>query len=256
MDILGSKSNKNNPNDQTVKSLIDRVHELNQKLFKTMDTDKTRYSIKNDKNEDIIIDNMKCGKTNGSIDLNKCGYLPSNIEIIRNVEGFDTNSTKFVDVNIITDTKNTVTKKTIPLSEFKKLDCNVFPDNCKRYSKMIDGDCYPCDIIEKKNPKKNNMELANMEDIEIDEDALEKAQMSALGIDGFQNFYDRYQQPLHRFRKIDNSEIHNDKIIIEKAFIFENNEQELIIEKNLTTALYLSGISVLGLYLLFKILEK
>ena len=89
MDILGSKSNKNNPNDQTVKSLIGRVHELNQKLFKTMDTDKTRYSIKNDKNENIIIDNMKCGKTNGSIDLNKCGYLPSNIEIIRKTCNFD-----------------------------------------------------------------------------------------------------------------------------------------------------------------------
>ena len=30
------------------------------------------------------------------------------------------------------------------------LDGNAFQDNCKRYSKMIEGDCYPCDIIEKK----------------------------------------------------------------------------------------------------------
>ena len=259
--LLGSSSANDNPSDKLIKQTIDRVEKLNDRLHKVMDNDKKRYFVKNNKGEDILIDHMKCGKTNGAIDMNKCGYLPSNIQLLKDIkpiENFDTNSTKFVDVNIKTDNNDKVEKKTISLSQFKSLDCNVFQDNCKRYSKMIEGDCYPCDIIEKKDKKKNNMALASMDDIEIDEDAYEKAQMSALGIDGFQNFYQRYEQPLHNFRKIKKSDVQQDEIITEHTFVIEQSDDfnELIIEENLITALYLSGISVLGLYVLFKIFDK
>lgn len=127
--LLGSSSANDNPSDKLIKQTIDRVEKLNDRLHKVMDNDKKRYFVKNNKGEDILIDHMKCGKTNGAIDMNKCGYLPSNVQLLKDIkpiENFDTNSTKFVDVNIKTDNNDKIEKKTIALSQFKSLDCNVF----------------------------------------------------------------------------------------------------------------------------------
>ena len=84
--LLGSSSANDNPSDKLIKQTIDRVEKLNDRLHKVMDNDKKRYFVKNNKGEDILIDHMKCGKTNGAIDMNKCGYLPSNIQLLKDIK--------------------------------------------------------------------------------------------------------------------------------------------------------------------------
>ena len=112
-------------------------------------------------------------------------------------------------------------KKELPKSikDKEKMDAEIEAKKAK--GMMDEGGHLPS---EKKDKKKNNMALASMDDIEIDEDAYEKAQMSALGIDGFQNFYQRYEQPLHNFRKIKKSDVQQDEIITEHTFVIEQSD--------------------------------
>ena len=62
---------------------------------------------------------------------------------------------------------------------------------------------------------------------------------------------------LIHFRKIKKSDVQQDEIITEHTFVIEQSDDfnELIIEENLITALYLV-ILVLGLYVLFKIFDN
>ena len=155
---------------------IDNIRQLNNALY-SGDTNVynfdinskplgSRYFIENKekiRNEEgdldtyYVVDNMKYGKTDGKIDLNKAGLLYSVEENLNNIdseiklEGLEDLDTTFVEVVLVSDKDDKLTdKKKISLRQYLKLDCTAFPDKCKRYTGMAEGHCDTCDIIQRK----------------------------------------------------------------------------------------------------------
>lgn len=243
-----------------------------------------KEKIKND-NGDLestyyIVDNMKYGKTNGKIDLNKAGLLYSVEENLNNIdseiklEGLEDLDSTFVEVVLVSDKDDKLTdKKKISLRQYLKLDCTAFPDNCKRYTGMADGHCDTCDIIPKKKETISNnpdviqdpSEYLNEENVDEVRDqmvgnALNEAKntpamdtSTAQGFrimgNGVEPFYNRYSQPLHRFETLQTNSYPTETIIKTEKF---SNDERLIIEKDMITTLYLGGITALALFVVAK----
>ena len=274
---------------------IDNIRQLNNALY-SGDTNVynfdinskplgSRYFIENKekiKNDDgdlestyYVVDNMKYGKTDGKIDLNKAGLLYSVEENLNNIdteiklEGLEDLDSTFVEVVLVSDKDDKLTdKKKISLRQYLKLDCTAFPDNCKRYTGMADGHCDTCDIIPKKKEKTSNnvnaiedpSEYLNEDNIdEINDQMVSNAlnegknNPSSEGFrvsgNGIEPFYTRYNQPLHRFEKLQMNSYPTETIIETEKF---SNEERLIIEKDIITTLYLGGITVLALFVVSK----
>ena len=275
---------------------IDNIRQLNNALY-SGDTNVynfdinskplgSRYFIENKekiKNKEgelestyYVVDNMKYGKTDGKIDLNKAGLLYSVEENLNNIdteiklEGLEDLDTTFVEVVLVSDKDDKLTdKKKISLRQYLKLDCTAFPDKCKRYTGMAEGHCDTCDIIPKKKETISNnvnaiedpSEYLNEDNIDEVNDQMVsnalnegKASSSSEGFrfsgNGIEPFYTRYSQPLHRFEKLDNTTTYPTETIIETKKL--TNEERLIIEKDIITTLYLGGITVLALFVVSK----
>ena len=274
---------------------IDNIRQLNNALY-SGDTNVynfdinskplgSRYFIENKekiKNDDgdlestyYVVDNMKYGKTDGKIDLNKAGLLYSveenlnNIETEIKLEGLEDLDSTFVEVVLVSDKDDKLTdKKKISLRQYLKLDCTAFPDNCKRYTGMAEGHCDTCDIIPKKKEKTSNnvnaiedpSEYLNEDNIdEINDQMVSNALNEGnnnpssegfrVSANGIEPFYTRYAQPLHRFEKLQMNSYPTETIIETEKF---SNEERLIIEKDIITTLYLGGITVLALFVVSK----
>merc|ERR1711916_26292 len=129
---------------------IDNIRQLNNALY-SGDTNVYNFDINNKplgsryfvenrekiRNEEgelestyYVVDNMKYGKTDGKIDLNKAGLLYSveenlnNIDTEINLEGLEDLDTTFVEVVLVSDEDDKLTdKKKISLRQYLKLDC-------------------------------------------------------------------------------------------------------------------------------------
>lgn len=247
----------------------------------------TRYFVENGKktNQDgeevdtyYVIDNMKYGKNEeGKIDLNNYGLLPSaleNVKEVNTVEGFvelmgtakSNDITTIVEVDVEVDPSGNMETKNISMKDYKHLDCTAFKDNCKKYKGMLH--CDTCDTIQvNENPAigpLSDEEMNAMIKAKVDSDpevqAAKKQMEQAAGavksmssaLDeaftdkpaNIESFYGRYQQPLNNYR------INDDGFLYQIENISESRRLE--IKKDVTSTLWIGGITIIGLFILAK----
>ena len=201
----------------------------------------------------------KCGSEldeTGSKIINKknCGLFYNTKELVKeiNTEGFREYNAPLVEVTIKKANGENETKK-MSYDDYNNLSITAFPDDCKRFSAMPEGLCLSNEKLSEKprNPLDPN--------INIDEEALTQKIMADSGvsedmlnpsIDGFQSFYHRYKQtfnPLNNYDVVDET----------KTEIYDSIEKKvLVIEKDLSTTLFIAGFSIVGLTVLARLLQK
>ena len=76
---------------------------------------------------------------------------------------------------------------------------------------------------------------------------------STTSTDGFQCFYDRYRQPLNNYVR----EVSSPNVVSPGYSVsIEKVEEKFHLEDDLITSIYIGSISVLGLYIIYKLLDK
>ena len=109
-------------------------------------------------------------------------------------EGFES-----VEITILTQDGKTETK-TVDFSNYQSLDSTVFPDGCKRYSKMAQGHCESCDAI----PKESSNLTSAASEVQAAEQEVQAAQaeydtLIAGGVDGMGEGFST-RQPLNNYQ--------------------------------------------------------
>jgi hypothetical protein len=222
----------------------------------------------NDVDTYYLIDNMKYGKDDqGRIDMTKYGLLDSVKSTIDSIdpdsiskEGFSNDNFTPVEITVIVDGSGNTETKSITLADYKKQDCTAFQDNCKKYKGM--QHCDTCDMIPISDSA--NASEVTSEDVnaliqqKVDSDPkiqnLKRNMKNLIGdsesfgvMKDFEPFYTRYAQPLTSFRK----EVHSNGYTFE---IEKINEEKIVVEKNMTTTLWIGSVSLIGLFVLSKYL--
>lgn len=220
----------------------------------------------NDVDTYYLIDNMKYGKDDqGRIDMTKYGLLDSVKSTIDSIdpdsiskEGFSNDNLTPVEITVIVDGSGNTETKSITLADYKRQDCTAFEDNCKKYKGM--QHCDTCDMIaidDSMNPSEVTSEDVDaLIQQQVDNDPKIKelkgnlqnliGDSESFGVmKDFEPFYTRYAQPLTSFRK----EVHSNGYTFE---IEKINEEKIVVEKNMTTTLWIGGISLIGLFVLSK----
>lgn len=193
------------------------------------------------------------------VDTKKCGLYYNTKELIKEIdsenikESFREYNAPLVEVIL----KNGTTKK-MSYDDFNNLSITAFSDNCKRFESMPKGLCLSNEKLSEKakNPLDPNVNINEealtqqiMENNNID------TNMLTPNIDGFQPFYNRYKQTynkLNNYDVIDTTPVDN----IKTTEIYDSAEKNvLVIEKDLSTTLFIAGLSITSLYIISKMMK-
>ena len=166
------------------------------------------------------------------------------------------------------------------LKRWLKTPANEFENNCKRYEGMNPEDCDKCFTTGREVDKCNfgligqaRAALSSLGESAMNELADLQAQQaeieaenentnneinnllaeSTTSTDGFQCFYDRYRQPLNNYVR----EVSSPNVVSPGYSVsIEKVEEKFHLEDDLITSIYIGSISVLGLYIIYKLLDK
>lgn len=193
------------------------------------------------------------------VDAKKCGLYYNTKELIKEIdsenikESFREYNAPLVEVIL----KNGTTKK-MSYDDFNNLSITAFSDKCKRFESMPKGLCLSNEKLSEKakNPLDPNVNINEealtqqiMENNNID------TNMLTPNIDGFQPFYNRYKQTynkLNNYDVIDTTPVDN----IKTTEIYDSAEKNvLVIEKDLSTTLFIAGLSITSLYIISKMMK-
>lgn len=151
-------------------------------------------------------------------------------------------------------------QKTVSLLEWLNTPAREFKDECKRYDTMPEGACALCfndGNLSSECPQMTNLgvEMANeLQSVMAQEQAAQdaaaaetQAEMNQFS-EPFQCFYNRYRQPLNNY-------VREMPIMPTYAVKVEKEVTTLHMENDVLTSVYLGSISVLGLYILYRLME-
>ncbi len=181
-------------------------------------------------NRNILVDNMNFVKTGSSI-----GLLPSAMNDINKVD-FSSNKqhTNCVPVTIITDATENTDTDYVSIEDYRDIDCSAFPKNCKPVINKNTND-FNNPIICEKCASNISTPVPTS-----DETILPFPSSS----EGFTSY--------HKCKYCDNS-IH--KNILSDYSIFDNNNRNSTSQKkHPAVTIYITTISILGLFILYKML--
>jgi hypothetical protein len=206
----------------------------------------------------IVISNTFCGKNaNGLIDPSLCGLLHNaagslermNIDDdlletfkVMQREGFDS-----VEITILTQNGETETK-TVSFSDYQSLDSTVFPEGCKRYSKMAHGHCESCDVMPQSSSDSygqfsNEVNAVTEAATQAQAAQAELDALSAGGVAGMSEGF-ATRQPLNNYQSCNGG-----------RQITKITYQELTIDDDAITTTYIAGISLLAALIIYKAME-
>jgi hypothetical protein len=153
------------------------------------------------------------------------------------------------------DTSNQDVEMTI--QEWLETPATNFYNNTKTYSGNEDsGKCFDLGTEVSTCNLSNTIEgelsaAVNAGAEAIKEGALAESEiMSEFNLEQFQCFYNRYKQPLNNYVQ--------ESVPIAPSYTLklEKVEKRFHLENDLTTSLYIGSISILGLYMLYRLMEK
>ena len=170
-------------------------------------------------------------------------------------------------------------EKTITLNTWMKTPATDFEGGVKKYNGMVEGDkCFTAGTeVDRCNFGITGQMRATFASLglspqqadgigELQEQAVEQEEESAYAIasaqleidefnkmsEGFQSFYGRYTQPLNNYVREEIPKV----VPIGYSIELERVEERFHIENDLITSVYIGSISVLGLYMLYRLMEK
>jgi hypothetical protein len=189
-------------------------------------------------NRNILIDNMNFVKTGSTT-----GLLPSAMNDINKVEFDDTtndNTNKnCVSVTIVTDSTGNTDTANVSMEDYEDIDCTAFPKNCKpRINKRTRDFIYPiaCEKCINKT----------ITDPSSDPTSEPTDTPFPSGLESF--------VPSNKCKYCDNSIHKNNRSSSTSDFsVFDNYNSEKH-KKDPAVTVYITSISILGLYLLYKML--
>jgi hypothetical protein len=192
------------------------------------------------------------------LNLQNTGLLYSAKATIDSINPYSLlDSDKMVEVEMKSNAKGDIIKQTIGVGDYKKMDCTAFPNRCKTY-KGKNG-CEPCFVKEKMREKMketvkedmHGMDDSNPQDKH--DDMNNKLYYHDIGIS--------QSYPLYLYNNIDETNVYeydsSDKDSVAETDNGSDHDINNVnnVNKSILTV-YLGGLTVVGLYIVYRFLNK
>jgi hypothetical protein len=196
----------------------------------------------------VSVDNMKYPKdVDRRFNLKNTGLLYSAKATIDSINPYSLlDSDKIVEVEM--NSNGNVIKQNIAIGDYKKMDCTAFPNRCKKYKGKTD--CEPCFVKE------------SMHDMDKEHKLHNKSNTHTYELDNQLYYHDiglSRSYPLYLYDNINEyDDLYSDKDSIvdnEKEDTENYNKNKLNIDKSVIS-FYLGGLTVVGLYVVYRFLNK
>lgn len=206
----------------------------------------------------VSVDNMKYSKDlDRRLNLQNTGLLYSAKATIDGINPYSMlDSSKMVEVEMKSNANGDIIRQTIGIGDYKKMDCTAFPNRCKRYKGKTE--CEPCFVKEKIKESmcdmsnSNTKNEQNTEELNKPHDMNNKLYYHDFGIS---RSYPLYLYNMNEYQY--GYEYDSDKdSVVEPDKVSENDyNNKFNINKSVLT-FYLGGLSVVGLYIVYRFLNK
>ena len=207
----------------------------------------------------VSVDNMKYPKdVDRRLNLQNTGLLYSAKATIDSINPYSLlDSDKMVEVEMKSNAKGDIIKQTIGVGDYKKMDCTAFPNRCKTYKGK--SGCEPCFVKEKMREKMketvkedmHGMDDSNPQDKH--DDMNNKLYYHDIGIS--------QSYPLYLYNNIDETNVYeydsSDKDSVAETDNGSDHDINNVnnVNKSILTV-YLGGLTVVGLYIVYRFLNK
>lgn len=141
--------------------------------------------------------------------------------------------------------KNIEDSSNISLSEWYNKPSSYFEDECKKYNGMVHcANCFK---------DGNNCQSPLLGEISrISSQIAQYSNVDTSMFEDFQCFYNRYRQPLNNYIPIPSTSTGGEKIIVK----VEEYENDVHVDKDIISSIYIGSISILGLFIVYKLLDR
>jgi len=192
-----------------------------------------------------------CKKYNGMIHCDACDLKRTALCDVLEKSMSDSNTN-------VQMTNSDGTQESVSLLQWLDKPASDFENGCKKYDGM--EHCSKCfntggvtDICPNLNGGVTGEYQAELNALQAEKAEAEKAlsdQMAEFDslAENFQCFYNRYKQPLNNY--VQETIIPQTNVIVEKVVTTFHTEDDVL------TTVYLGGISIMGLYILYRLMEK
>jgi hypothetical protein len=216
----------------------------------------------------VSVDNMKYPKdVDRRFNLQNTGLLHSAKATVDSINPYSLlDSDKMVEVEMKSNADGDIIKQTIGIGDYKKMDCTAFPNRCKAYKGK--SGCEPCFVKEKVKENMHDMTSSNAkrddkshdERMKKHDDMNNKLYYHDIGIS---RSYPLYLYNINETKDVYESDSSDKDSVIENddGSDDDNDSNKTNINnvnnvnKSVLTV-YLGGLSVVGLYIVYRFLNK
>jgi hypothetical protein len=211
----------------------------------------------------VSVDNMKYPKdVDRRFNLQNTGLLHSAKATVDSINPYSLlDSDKMVEVEMKSNADGDIIKQTIGIGDYKKMDCTAFPNRCKTYKGK--SGCEPCFVKEKVKENMHDMTSSNTKHEQQFRDKLlnkhhemnNKLYYHDIGISRSYNIVET--QDVYEYDSSDKDSV----IETDEGSDSDNDNNKTNISnvnnvnKSVLTV-YLGGLTVVGLYIVYRFLNK
>jgi hypothetical protein len=216
----------------------------------------------------VSVDNMKYPKdVDRRFNLQNTGLLHSAKATVDSINPYSLlDSDKMVEVEMQSNADGDITKQTIGIGDYKKMDCTAFPNRCKKYKGK--SGCEPCFVKEKVKENMHDMTSSNAkrddkshdERMKKHDDMNNKLYYHDIGIS---RSYPLYLYNINETKDVYESDSSDKDSVIEtddgSDDDNDSNKTNINNVNNVNKSVltfYLGGLSVVGLYIVYRFLNK
>jgi hypothetical protein len=197
----------------------------------------------------VSVDNMKYPKdVDRRLNLQNTGLLYSAKATIDSINPYSLlDSDKMVEVEMKSNADGDIIRQTIGIGDYKKMDCTAFPNRCKTYKGK--SGCEPCFVKETLKEDMHDMSKSKTEHKTHCKtcDMNKKLYYHDIGIT---RSYPLYLYDINEIQYDDNDYSDKDSVVDKE---FENDEKK---NNQSVLTLYIGGLTVVGLYIVYRLLNK
>ena len=209
----------------------------------------------------VSVDNMKYSKdVDRRFNLQNTGLLYSAKATVDSINPYSLlDSDKMVEVEMKSNAKGDIIKQTIGIGDYKKMDCTAFPNRCKTY-KGKNG-CEPCFVKEKMKENMHGMDDSkSINKHKLHDKPNNKHDMNKRFYYhdiGITRSYPLYLYNINEYQDFYQYDSDNDSVAetVNASDNDNKNKNKNNINKSVLT-FYLGGLSVVGLYIVYRFLNK
>jgi hypothetical protein len=182
------------------------------------------------------------------LNLQNTGLLYSAKATIDSINPYSLlDSDKMVEVEMKSNADEDTVRQTIGIGDYKKMDCTAFPNRCKTYKGK--SGCEPCFVKETLKEDMHDMSKSKIEHKTHCKtcDMNKKLYYHDIGIT---RSYPLYLYDINEIQYDDNDYSDKDSVVDKE---FENDEKK---NNQSVLTLYIGGLTVVGLYIVYRFLNK